>query len=129
PDPACLPQLQRCKASGYDIISINAGYGLMDWEEHVSLLNFMRQWLLERPEDYLLVRSADDVLLAKESDRLGVFFDVEGMVPVQDDPSRVRGLYDLGVRWMLVAYNRNNKAGGGCLDDDCGLTSVGRRII
>ena len=29
----------------------------------------------------------------------------------------------------LVAYNSNNLAGGGCQDDDCGLTSFGRRII
>jgi membrane dipeptidase len=129
PKPEFLPQLQRYKASGCDIVSINAGYGLMGWDEHVTLLNFMRQWLLERPADYLLVQSPEDVALAKQTNRLGVFFDVEGMLPVQDDPSRVRRLYSLGVRWMLVAYNRNNAAGGGCLDDDSGLTAIGRRII
>jgi membrane dipeptidase len=129
PKPEVLPQLQRYKASGFDTVSINAGYGVMGWDEHVSLLTFMRQWLSERPDEYLLVHAPEDVALAKATDRLGVFFDVEGMVPVQDDPSRVHRLYDLGVRWMLVAYNRNNAAGGGCLDDDGGLTSIGRQII
>ena len=37
--------------------------------------------------------------------------------------------YELGVRWMLVAYNLSNMAGGGCLDDDCGLTDFGRRAV
>lgn len=130
PSPAFMPQLERYRASGCNVVSLNAGYGDMGWDEHVLLLDFMRQWLLERPDDYLLVGAAEDVALAKRTGRLGVVFDVEGMVPVQDDPSRVRRLYELGVRWMLVAYNRNNAAGGGCLDDeDGGLTSTGRRII
>jgi Membrane dipeptidase (Peptidase family M19) len=37
--------------------------------------------------------------------------------------------YRLGVRWMLIAYNKNNKLGGGCMDDDTGLTAYGRHII
>jgi membrane dipeptidase len=51
------------------------------------------------------------------------------MGPVQDNPSLVQTFYELGVRWMLIAYNRNNSAGGGCLDIDSGLTAIGRRII
>jgi membrane dipeptidase len=51
------------------------------------------------------------------------------MGPVQDDLALVQMFYDLGVRWMLIAYNRNNKAGGGCMDEDTGLTSIGRAII
>jgi len=30
---------------------------------------------------------------------------------------------------MLFAYNKNNKLGGGCMDDDTGLTGYGRQII
>jgi membrane dipeptidase len=41
----------------------------------------------------------------------------------------VQTFYELGVRWMLIAYNRNNAAGGGCMDVDSGLTAVGRTII
>src|SRR5207253_840645 len=103
--------------------------GLMGWDEHLRLLTFMRRWLLERPADYLLVQSPEDVELARGSGRLGVVFDVEGMVPVQYDPTRVRRLYELGVRWMLIAYNRNNAAGGGCMDEDRGLTAAGRQVI
>jgi membrane dipeptidase len=129
PDARWLPQLQRYRAAGCSTVSINGGYGLMDWDEHVSLLSFMRGWLMERPADYVLVHTAQDVELARRTGRLGVVFDVEGMVPVQDDPTRVRRLYELGVRWMLVAYNRNNAAGGGCMDDDRGLSDIGRQVI
>lgn len=37
--------------------------------------------------------------------------------------------YDLDVRWMLIAYNKNNALGGGCQDDDQGLTEFGRRVV
>jgi membrane dipeptidase len=30
---------------------------------------------------------------------------------------------------MLLAYNRNNRAGGGCQDEDTGLTVFGRRML
>lgn len=30
---------------------------------------------------------------------------------------------------MLLAYNRNNKLGGGCQDEDIGLTEQGRRVL
>src|SRR5690606_12704364 len=55
--------------------------------------------------------------------------DIEGMCPVLEDVSLVQTFYELGVRWMLIAYNRNNAAGGGCLDTDDGLTARGRAII
>jgi membrane dipeptidase len=66
---------------------------------------------------------------AKAAGRLAVLFDIEGMGAIDDQPSLVKLYYDLGVRWMLVAYNRNNLAGGGCQDEDCGLTDLGRRIV
>jgi membrane dipeptidase len=38
--------------------------------------------------------------------------------------------YDLGVRWMLIAYNRGNLVGGGCHDaEDKGLTKFGRNVV
>jgi membrane dipeptidase len=37
--------------------------------------------------------------------------------------------YDLGVRWMLLAYNVPNRVGGGCQGDDGGLTDFGRAVV
>jgi len=75
------------------------------------------------------VRTVDDVLAARESGRLGVFFDIEGANGIADQLSLIELYYDLGVRWMLVAYNLNNRAGGGCLDEDPGLSDFGGRMI
>ena len=55
-------------------------------------------------------------------------FDLEGTVALGDQLSMVELYYDLGVRWMLMAYNKKNSVGGGCLEDS-GLTSFGRAVL
>lgn len=58
-----------------------------------------------------------------------MFFDIEGANAIADQLSLIELYYDFGVRWMLMAYNRNNRVGGGCLDADMGLTAFGRDVI
>jgi membrane dipeptidase len=128
-DESYLPQLERYRRSGVDIVSLNVGYAELPLLEHLRVLSFMRQWITARPEYYRLIGSVEDIRRCKADGKLGITFDVEGMCPVQDDVSFVQTFYELGVRWMLIAYNQNNKAGGGCLDVDGGLTAVGRAII
>lgn len=128
-DATFLPQLERYRKAGVTVVSLNVGFGEMTWTEHLRVLSFMRQWLAQRPGQYRLISTVDDVYRSKAEGTLGVVFDVEGMVPVQHDVTLVQTFYELGVRWMLIAYNRNNAAGGGCLDNDGGLTSIGRKVI
>lgn len=128
-DASFLPQLERYREAGVSVISLNIGFANMSWIEHVQIVSFMRQWIAQRPDTYRLLSTVDEVRRCKAEGKLGIAFDVEGMCPVQDNRSLVQTFYELGVRWMLIAYNRNNAAGGGCLDADCGLTEVGRSII
>ena len=128
-DAEFLPQLERYRKSGVTVISINVGMAEIPLIDHLRVISFMRRWIAQRPETYRLISTVADVLRCKEENKLGIVFDVEGMAPVQDQPSFVQTFYELGVRWMLIAYNKNNKAGGGCLDMDTGLTDLGRAII
>jgi len=69
----------------------------------------------------------DDVRRAKESGRLGVFFDIEGRQgDRRDQISLIRPLLRFGVRWMLMAYNLPNRVGGGCMEEGRRLTSSAR---
>jgi membrane dipeptidase len=128
-DASFLPELERYRQSGVNVVSLNVGFAEMSWEEHVRVLSFMRRWVALHSQAFTLVVSIEDIHRCKAEGRLGIVFDVEGMCPVQDDLSLVQTFYELGVRWMLIAYNRNNGAGGGALDEDCGLTARGREII
>jgi membrane dipeptidase len=127
--PEALEALDRYVAAGTNILSINVGYGAAGWDAHLATLTAMRGWIAARSDRYRLVDTVADVRACLADGRLGIVFDVEGMVPVVDDPRRVATLYGLGVRWMLIAYNRDNPAGGGCMDAPGGLTALGRAII
>lgn len=128
-DASFLPQLERYRAAGVNVASLNVGFAEISWADHIKVLSFMRQWIAQRPDDYRLVSTVEDVRRCKAEGKLGITFDIEGMCPVQENLHLVQTFYELGVRWMLVAYNKNNLAGGGCLDEDKGLTDVGRAVI
>ncbi len=128
-DPTFLPQLARHKAAGFDAITVNIGFGEQGPEEHLRMIAALRHWLLARPQEYLLLLEPDDIERARATGRLAVGFDIEGANAVGDQLSLVQLYYDLGVRWMLMAYNNSNRVGGGCQDEDGGLTAFGRAVV
>lgn len=128
-DTSWLPQLLRYRAAGVDVVMLNVGFGEMGIEPHVRTLASMRAWLLARPDEYVIALRVDDIARARATGRLAVGFDIEGANAIDDQPSLIALYYDLGVRWMLLAYNRNNRVGGGCQDEDTGLTPFGRDVI
>lgn len=130
PDPAAdLNNLRVWRDAGVDYLSIDVGFDLLPWEKTVATLAYFRHWILARPADYALVSSTDEILAAKTQGKLAVTFDIEGMNALNGRIEMVEFYHRLGVRQMLFAYNRNNLAGGGCHDEDTGLTAFGRQVI
>lgn len=128
-DVSFLPQLERVRRSGVDVISLNITFDVVDPSDVFLTLATFRHWIREHSEHYVLADTVADVKRAKAQGRLAVMFDIEGGNAVAAHPGLVEIFYRLGVRWMLFAYNKNNKLGGGCMDDDTGLTDYGRQII
>jgi membrane dipeptidase len=129
-DETFLPQLARYRTAGVNIVSLNVGFGEQGIVEHVRMLAHLRKWVSARSEKYVIAHSVGDIVQARRDGRLAIVFDIEGMNAVSDQLSMVQLYYDLGVRWMLVAYNRHNSAGGGCQQEgDPGLTEFGRQIL
>ncbi len=128
-DESFLPGLERYRHTGVNVVGINIGFGEQSVEAHMRMLAQFRSWFARRPGEYLVIHDVADVLHAKETGRLGVLFDIEGANAIGDQLSLISFYYDLGVRWMLMAYNRNNRVGGGCLDLDTGLTAFGREVV
>lgn len=128
-DERFLPQLQRYRQAGVDAVMLNVGFGEQGIEEHIRMLGALRRWLRARPQDYVLIHTVEDIERARSSGRLAVGFDIEGANAIANQISLVSLYHSLGVRWMLLAYNRNNRVGGGCQDEDTGLTAFGRDVV
>lgn len=137
---ACLPlrpgdrdfigQLSSLRDYGIDVVSINVGFGPQALEDHIRMLADFRRWLLFEQDECRLVGSLAELDAARVEGKLGVVFDIEGMGPLDSgDRGLVQLFYDLGVRWMTIAYNKANRIGSGCYDSDGRLTSFGREVI
>ncbi|MFP6731128.1 MAG: membrane dipeptidase [Alphaproteobacteria bacterium] len=130
PEPdADLGQLERWRASGVNFLSINVSYDRRPWQSAYRALSAYRTWLFAHGDDYALISTIDELSAAKADGKLACAFDIEGMTALDGDAGMVEVFYRLGVRQMLIAYNLNNAAGGGCHDDDSGLTAFGREVI
>jgi len=128
-DESYLPQLERVRLSGVNVVALNVSMDVVDPAEAFQMLATFRRWIQRHGDRYMLAESAADLDTAKASNRLAVIFDIEGGNAVAANLGLVEVFYRLGVRWMLLAYNRNNRLAGGCMDDDPGLTGHGRQVI
>ena len=134
---ACMPlhpdadlgALARHRAAGVDFVSINVGMDMNPLAQILTTLASFRAQLRRRSDLFVPVDDAQDVERARAAGKLAVAFDLEGGVPLCERPEMVQLFYDLGVRQIHLAYNRNNSIGGGCYDDDVPLSALGRRIV
>jgi membrane dipeptidase len=134
---ACMPlhpdadlgALERHRAAGVDFVSINVGMDMNPLAQILTTLASFRAQLRRRRDLFVPVEDVRDLERAKVAGKLAVAFDLEGGVPLCERPEMVQLFYDLGVRQIHLAYNRNNAIGGGCYDDDVPLSPLGRRIV
>src|SRR5215472_15990027 len=125
---SALEGLERWRTAGIDYLSINAGYDVVHWTKTLEATSQYRHWIRTHPELFVQVERVADIHRARKEGKLAVTFDLEGMIALNGDIGMVDLYYRLGVRQMLFAYNRSNLAGGGCHDEDPGLTAFGRRV-
>jgi membrane dipeptidase len=124
-----LTELKRYQNSGVNFVSLNIGMDMDSFENVIQVLARFRNYIAAHPEEYVLARTVKDILHAKESGQLAIAFDLEGSDPLLGNVNLVSFYYDLGVRQMLLAYNKDNRASGGCMEGNVGLTDFGRDVI
>ncbi len=124
-DLTCLDEWRN---AGVGYLSVNVGYDVQPWHNTVAVLAAYRRWL-DASDDFVLAASVGEVRTAQAEGRMAVAFDIEGMAALNGSIDLLHLYYELGVRQIAIAYNRNNAAGGGCHDADPGLTAFGRRAV
>lgn len=126
---ADLGELKRYRDSGVNFVSINIGMDMDPFQNVIQVLAGFRKYIRAHPQSYVLVNSVYDIQQAKAEGKLAIAFDLEGSDPLVSDLSMVSFYYDLGVRQMLLAYNKDNRASGGCMEGKTGLTDFGKQVI
>ncbi|MFA9218316.1 MAG: dipeptidase [Sphingomonadaceae bacterium] len=134
---ACLPQhpqadftpVQQLHAAGVNYVSLNVGADMNPITQVMSVIAGYRATIASDPERYVLVSSVDDIIQAAADGRIAISFDLEGAMPLLEQPEMVALYAQLGVRQMHFAYNRNNSVADGCHDTPRGLTHLGHSMV
>jgi len=124
-----LTELKRYSDSGVNFVSLNIGMDMDSFENVMQVLARFRSYIASHPEEYVLALTVKNILKAKETGKLAIAFDLEGSEPLLGNLNMISFYYDLGVRQMLLAYNKDNRASGGCMEGSIGLTDFGRDVI
>ncbi len=95
----------------------------------MAVIAAFRARLSAQPDRYVLPETVADIERAAATGRLAVGFDLEGALPLLEEPAMVALYARLGVRQIHFAYNRNNSVADGCHDVERGLTALGRRMV
>ncbi|MDS9949156.1 MAG: membrane dipeptidase, partial [Planktomarina sp.] len=124
-----LDNLLSWQKYNVNYLSINVGFDVMSRDATLATLAAYRRWLMARPDQFLLAGTLSDIYNARDTGRLAISFDIEGMNALGGDINMVEIYHTLGVRQMLFSYNLNNSAAGGCHDIDIPLTKFGLEIL
>jgi len=124
-----LSELQRYQSNGVNFVSLNIGMDMDSFENVMQVTARFRNYIASHSDEYVLALIVNDIFNAKESGRLAIAFDLEGSDPLLGNLNMISFYYDLGVRQMLLAYNKDNRASGGCMEGNIGLTDFGKDVI
>jgi len=124
-----LAELSRYKNSGVNFVSLNIGMDMDSVENIIQVAARFRHYIAEHSDEYVLASSVQNIREAQETNRLAIAFDLEGSEPLLGNINMISFYYDLGVRQMLLAYNKDNRASGGCMEGHIGLTDFGRDVV
>jgi len=122
--------LPRMVQSGANFVSLSLSSDAESLLDVIRLLARERRLFREKPADYAIIETVDDIAAAKAQGQLAVSFNLQGTNALAGNLDMVSLLYDLGVRQMLLAYNKKNLVGDGCHErTDGGLSEFGIRLI
>ena len=126
---ASFAPLDQLQAAGLNYVSINVGMDMNPVSQILSVIAGYRATIAAHPEKYALVNSVAEIERARVAGQIAVGFDLEGAMPLLEQPDMVALYARLGVRQIHFAYNRNNSVADGCHDVERGLTALGRRMV
>ena len=134
---ACLPlhpqadfaPIDRLRAAGVNYVSINIGMDMNPLAQVMAVIAGFRATIAAHPDKYRMVTKLQDIEAAKAAGCIAIGFDLEGAMPLLEQPAMVALYKSLGVHQMHLAYNRNNSVAGGCHDVEQGLTPLGHQVV
>jgi membrane dipeptidase len=126
---ASFAPIEQLRQLGVNYASINIGMDMNPLSQVMKVIASFRAQIFAASDRIVLARTVADIESARAAGKIAVGFDLEGAIPLLDQPEMVALMHDLGVNQMHFAYNRNNSVADGCHDVERGLTALGKRMV
>lgn len=85
---------------------------------------------LEKSRDiFMQVLSVDDIHRARAEGRTAIIMGFQDTKPIENELKLIDIFYRLGIRIIQLTYQYRNFVGGGCGEDDPGLSAFGRDLV
>ena len=134
---ACLPlhpqasfaPIERFREAGVHYVSVNIGMDMNPLSQVMQTIAGFRASIAAQPDCFIQARGVKDIERAQAQGKIAIGFDLEGAMPLLEQPDMVALYQSLGVRQIHLAYNRNNSVAGGCHDVEQGLTPLGHEVV
>ncbi len=125
--------IEDTHASGLTAINVTLGYLTGPEEPYEYTIDEIAYWdalVRQYPDDLLKVLRADDILRAKNENKIGIIFGFQNAESVGEELERVKTYSSLGVRVIQLTYNDSNQIGDGSASaQDRGLTPFGVELV
>ncbi|WEO97031.1 dipeptidase [Streptomyces sp. FXJ1.172] len=94
-------------------------------------IDCVRQLIARNPADLKAALTAADMEAARAEGRIASLMGAEGGHSIDNSLGTLRGLYELGVRYMTLTHNDNNDWADSATDEPKagGLTAFGREVV
>ena len=96
-----------------------------------AILKFaMWHKLCRERDDLIMVRTANDIVTAKQTGKLGLIMHFQGTEPLDRSVDILDAYHALGLRVVQITYNKRCHVGDGCEEEvDGGLSRYGRAVV
>lgn len=102
-------------------------------EQIRETLSRISEWnrLFEQHSDLIMpIKSAADILSAKQLGKVGIMFGAQNCSPIEDDIGMVEVMRELNLMIMQLTYNNQSLLASGCYEAvDSGVTRFGAQVI
>ncbi len=132
-NPLSVVMVENAKQSGITAVNLTldtSGRGHESFDNAVASIAYWERELDAHRDVLLKIESSEDLLAAKESERLGLIFGFQDSAMLDGDLERLATFASLGIRIIQLTYNGRNLAGDGCLEPaNAGLSRFGFALV
>ena len=120
---------RQMREGGIDAVHVTIAYH-ETFRETILQVERWNRYFEQFPDLIFQGFTAEDVQVARDTDRTAIFFGFQNPSPIEDDIGLVEVWHRLGARFMQLTYNNQSLLATGCYEeDDTGLTRMGREVV